>query len=77
MGEVFSFILLCLKRTNYLKIEIWKLYENKELEINTSKNINIFFDDNTFKNKNEIKSKTVNNKEENHKNLLLKKVKRI
>ena len=77
LGEVFSFILFCFKRTNYLKIEIWKLYENKELEINISKNINIFFDDNTFKNKNEIKSKTVNNKEENHKNLLLKKVKRI
>ena len=39
LGYIFSFIIFCFKRIDYLKIQIQRLYENKQFEINiTNKN---------------------------------------
>ena len=72
LGYILSLILFCFKRINYLKIEIQRLYENNQLEFNSSKNIIFFYNEKAMKNEKTIKPKLVkdNNKIKTEKKII-------
>ena len=80
LGYIFSIILFCFNRINYLKIQIQKIYENKQLEMNVITNKNQIYSklhNNMNKTKNDNKYKNSNPKIITKRHRTIKETKRI